>query len=30
MINVLQIHEHDPNFPHAILMKIHEFLGELS
>ncbi|KAH8597809.1 OPT oligopeptide transporter [Bisporella sp. PMI_857] len=26
MKNVLKIHEHDANFPHRVLMKIHEFL----
>jgi OPT family small oligopeptide transporter len=27
MTNVLVIHENDPNFPHAVLQKIKEFLG---
>ncbi|KAK1985221.1 OPT oligopeptide transporter [Colletotrichum cereale] len=26
MENVLRIHDRDPNFPHTVLMKIHEFL----
>ncbi|CCF36791.1 hypothetical protein CH063_08276 [Colletotrichum higginsianum] len=26
MKNVLRIHDRDPNFPHSVLMKIHEFL----
>lgn len=30
MKNVLKIHERDPNFPHAILIRIDEFLGESS
>lgn len=28
MKNVLKIHERDPNFPHEILIRIDEFLGE--
>ncbi|GKT40651.1 uncharacterized protein ColSpa_00832 [Colletotrichum spaethianum] len=28
MENVLRIHDRDPNFPHSVLMKVHEFLGE--
>ena len=27
MKNVLKIHERDPNFPHAVLLRIDEFLG---
>lgn len=27
MTNVLQIHEQDPNFPHSIIERIHEFLS---
>ena len=29
MTQVLQIHEHDANFLHMVLMRIHEFLGTL-
>lgn len=28
MSNVLLIHENDANFPHSILIKVHEFLGK--
>lgn len=28
MQNVLKIHDRDPNFPHSVLIKIHEFLGQ--
>jgi hypothetical protein len=30
MVSVMKIHERDPNFPHGVLLRIHEFLGRMT